>query len=89
MVNHGSGYIAKCTGANGTAAAKQTVIKEYSNSSCTNLVAIDNTVKFTTANTSIAFKHKKMPSVDNVYMKVNLTYSNGTSAAMSGTISSR
>ncbi len=86
MTNYGNGYIAKCTGASGNAAAKQTVIKEYSNSGCTKAVSLNKNVVFTTANTSIAFKHLSMPAVDTVYMKVNLTYSNGTSASMSGTI---
>lgn len=87
IVNHGNGYVAKCNNASGNAASKQTRIREYSDRACRSEVTLNKTVLFTTAGTSISFKHMTMPAVDTVYMKVNLTYSNGSSASMSGTIS--
>ena len=86
IVNFGNGYVASCTAISGDVASKSTTIREYSNSACTNAVALNKTVTFTDVNKSITFKHKSMPSVDTVYMKASLTYGNGSKASMSGTI---
>ena len=69
-----------------TTGAYAATSREYSNSACTNAVALNKTVTFTDVNKSITFKHKSMPSVDTVYMKASLTYGNGSKASMSGTI---
>lgn len=86
IVNHGTGYIASCDSMNGDAASKKTNILEFSDRGCSNNVSLNNIVEFTSTGKTIAFKHKSMPKVDVVYMKVSLTYSNGKTASMSGTI---
>lgn len=86
IVNHGNGYVATCTSISGDCASMRTTIVEYANLACTSKVTIDKTVAFTKTGSSITFKAASMPSVDVVYMKATLTYSNGSTAAMSGTI---
>ncbi|MCI9527740.1 MAG: hypothetical protein HFH37_12690 [Lachnospiraceae bacterium] len=88
IVNNGNGYIARCNNVSGTAPSKITNIKEYTNSSCTSIVTLNKTVQFTSTG-SIEFKHNSMPSVDRVYMKATLSYSNGKTANMSGTIQTK
>lgn len=63
IVNFGNGYVASCTAMSGDVASKSTTIREYSNSACTNAVALNKTVTFTDVNKSITFKHVFMPSV--------------------------
>lgn len=87
ITNHGTGYIATCDSTGGNAASKRTNILEYMDRDCIRSVGLNKVVEFTSSGKSITFKHNTMPSVDTVYMKVTLTYSNGTTASMSGTIS--
>ena len=44
IVNFGNGYVASCTAMSGDVASKSTTIREYSNSACTNAVALNKTV---------------------------------------------
>lgn len=89
ITNHGNGYIATCDSTGGNAASKRANIREYINRDCTWtwVVGLNKVVEFTSSGKSISFKQSSMPAVDTVYMKVTLTYSNGTTASMSGTIS--
>lgn len=86
IVQHGTGYIARCNKVGGTAAARTTNILEYKDSGCTDKVILNKTVSFTAAGKSITFKPNTAPGVEYVYMKATLTYSGGTTANMSGTI---
>ncbi len=89
IVNYGAGYTAKCNKVSGTAPYKATEILEYSNSGCTKGVPLNKKVLFSSQGTSITFKHKTMSAVDLVYMRATLSYTNGKTADMSGTIQTR
>ena len=84
--NHGTGYIAKCTSVSGDAASMKTNITEYENYQCTENVPLDKVVEFTSAGKSITYKANVTPSVDIVFMRAVLSYSNGKKASMAGTV---
>lgn len=85
LYNHGNGYVAVCTGLSGDVSSMKTTITEYTNYACTKQVALNKKVEFTKKST-ITFKASSMPSAEVVYMKALLTYSNGSTASMSGTV---
>ena len=62
IVNFGNGYVASCTAMSGDVASKSTTIREYSNSACTNAVALNKTVTFTCKGTDSTEQDKTNPN---------------------------
>ena len=86
LYTYGNGYVATCTAASGNCASMKTTITGFKDYKCTSSYPLNKTVSFTRKDASITFNTNSAPTTSVIYMKANLTYSNGTIASMAGNI---